>query len=167
MSNLFELTEEYVQLLEMAEDPDVDPEVLADTMEGLTGEIEDKADGYAYVIDSINADVDTIDKEIKRLQARKKTLTANSDSIKSSLYNAMLAIGKRKLKTAKHNFTIAKNGGKTPVLYAPDMKVEQIPLEFVKVVQEVDKDAVREYLESGKELDFARLGERCESLRIK
>lgn len=167
MSNLFELTEEYMQLLEMAEDPDIDPEVLADTMEGLTGEIEDKADGYAYVIDSINADVDTIDKEIKRLQARKKTLTANADSIKKSLYNAMLAIGKRKLKTAKHNFTIAKNGGKIPVVYAPDMKVEQIPLEFVKVVQEVDKDAVREYLESGNELDFARLGERGESLRIK
>lgn len=151
----------------MAEDPDIDPEVLADTMEGLTGEIEDKADGYAYVIDSINADVDTIDKEIKRLQARKKTLTANVDSIKSSLYNAMLAIGKRKLKTAKHNFTIAKNGGKIPVVYAPDVDVAKIPLDFVKVVQEVDKDAVREYLESGKELDFARLGERGESLRIK
>lgn len=167
MSNLFELTEEYMQLLEMAEDPDVDPEVLADTMEGLTGEIEDKADGYAYVIDGINADVDAIDKEIKRLRARKETLTNNADRIKSHLYNAMLTIGKRKFKTAKHSFTIAKNGGKIPVLYAPDMKVEQIPLEFVKVVQEVDKDAVREYLESGKELDFARLGERGESLRIK
>lgn len=167
MSNLFELTEEYMQLLEMAEDPDVDPEVLADTMEGLTGEIEDKADGYAYVIDSINADVDTIDKEIKRLQARKKTLTANVDYIKSSLYNAMLAIGKRKLKTAKHSFTIAKNGGKIPVVYAPVIEIEKIPVEFVKVEWDVDKDAVREYLESGNELDFAHLGERGESLRIK
>lgn len=167
MSNLFELTEEYVQLLEMAEDPDVDPEVLADTMEGLTGEIEDKADGYAYVIDSINADVDTIDKEIKRLQARKKTLTANVDSIKSSLYNAMLAIGKRKLKTAKHSFTIAKNGGKIPVVYDPVIDIDKIPVEFIKVEWDVDNDAVREYLESGEELDFARLGERGESLRIK
>lgn len=167
MSNLFELTEEYMQLLEMAEDPDIDPEVLADTMEGLTGEIEDKADGYAYVIDSINADVDTIDKEIKRLQARKKTLTANVDSIKRNLYNAMLAIGKRKLKTAKHSFTIAKNGGKIPVVYAPVIEIEKIPAEFVKVEWDVDKDAVREYLESGNELDFAHLGERGESLRIK
>lgn len=167
MSNLFELTEEYMQLLEMAEDPDIDPEVLADTMEGLTGEIEDKADGYAYVIDSINADIDTIDKEIKRLQARKKTLTANVDSIKRNLYNAMLAIGKRKLKTAKHSFTIAKNGGKIPVVYAPVIEIEKIPAEFVKVEWDVDKDAVREYLESGNELDFAHLGERGESLRIK
>lgn len=167
MSNLFELTEEYMQLLEMAEDPDIDPEVLADTMEGLTGEIEDKADGYAYVIDSINADIDTIDNEIKRLQARKKTLTANVDSIKRNLYNAMLAIGKRKLKTAKHSFTIAKNGGKIPVVYAPVIEIEKIPAEFVKVEWDVDKDAVREYLESGNELDFAHLGERGESLRIK
>lgn len=167
MSNLFELTEEYVQLLEMAEDPDIDPEVLADTMEGLTGEIEDKADGYAYVIDSINADVDTIDKEIKRLQARKKTLAANVDSIKASLYNAMLAIGKRKLKTAKHSFTIAKNGGKTPLVLDPVNDIDKIPIEFVKFEWDVDRDAVREYLESGNELDFARLGERGESLRIK
>lgn len=165
--NLFELTTEYVQLLELAEDPDVDPEVLSDTMEGLTGEIEDKADGYAYVINTIKGDIDVIDTEIKRLQARKKTLSNSVESIKNNLYNAMLAIGKRNLKTAKHSFTIAKNGGKIPVVYAPVIEIEKIPAEFVKVEWDVDKDAVREYLESGNELDFARLGERGESLRIK
>lgn len=167
MSNLFELTEEYFQLMQMAEDPEVDPEVFADTMEGLTGDIMEKADSYAYVISVINGDIDVIDAEIKRLQERKRTLTNNVDSIKKNLYNTMQAIGIRKIKTAKHNFTIAKNGGKIPVVYAPDMDIAKIPLDFVKVVQEVDKDAVREYLESGNELDFARLGERGESLRIK
>lgn len=165
--NLFELTSEYMQLLELAEDPDVDPEVLSDTMEGLTGEIEDKADGYAYVITEIKGDIDKIDAEIKRLQARKKTLSNSVESIKNNLYNAMLAIGKRKLKTAKHSFTIAKNGGKIPVVYTADIDPENIPAEFIKVEWDVDKDAVREYLESGNELDFARLGERGETLRIK
>lgn len=165
--NLFELTTEYVQLLELAEDPDVDPEVLSDTMEGLTGEIEDKADSYAYVINTIKGDIDVIDAEIKRLQARKKTLSNSVESIKNHLYASMVAMDMRRIKTAKHSFTIAKNGGKIPVLFAPDIDIENIPAEFVKVEWDVDKDAVREYLESGNELDFARLGERGESLRIK
>ena len=165
--NLFELTTEYVQLLELAEDPDVDPEVLSDTMEGLTGEIEDKADSYAYVITEIKGDIDKIDAEIKRLQSRKKTLSNSVESIKNHLYTSMVAMDMRKIKTAKHSFSIAKNGGKTPVLYAPDMDVDKLPFEFIKVEKEVDKDAVRKYLESGNELDFARLGEHGESLRIK
>ena len=47
MSTLYELGNEYEQLLMIAEDPDVDPQVLADTMEALEGEIEKKADGCA------------------------------------------------------------------------------------------------------------------------
>ena len=165
--NLFELTEEYMQLLERAEDPDVDPEVLADTREGLTGEIEDKADGYAYVIDSINADVETIDKEIKRLQARKKMLTGNADRIKQHLWACLKAIGMRRLKTAKHSFTIAKNGGKAPVMLDPALDIDALPEEFVKVEKSIAMDTVRSYLEDGVNLPFARLAERGESLRIK
>jgi hypothetical protein len=167
MSNLFELTEEYMQLLEMAEDPDIDPEVLADTMEGLTGEIEDKADGYAYVIDSINADVDMIDKEIKRLQARKKVLTGNADRIKQHLRACMEAIGMRKIKTAKHTFTIAKNGGKIPVVVTDDWELYDVDVDLVDVKKTLNLDATRAYLENGGYLPFAELGERGESLRIK
>ena len=45
MATLYELTDEYRMLLEMAEDPDIDLVTLNDTLEGLTGEIEDKAEG--------------------------------------------------------------------------------------------------------------------------
>ena len=37
MATLYELTEEYRQLLEMMEDDTVDPEVLQDTLEGVDG----------------------------------------------------------------------------------------------------------------------------------
>ena len=165
--NLFELTTEYVQLLELAEDPDVDPEVLSDTMEGLTGEIEDKADSYACVINTIKGDIDVIDAEIKRLQARKKTLSNSVERIKNHLYTSMVAMDMRKIKTAKHSFSIAKNGGKIPVVYTADVDIDTLPAEFVKIEKSVATDAVRSYLEAGKELTFARLGERGESLRIK
>lgn len=50
MATLYELTEEYRQLLEMMEDDTVDPEVLQDTLEGVDGEIEAKADNCAKEI---------------------------------------------------------------------------------------------------------------------
>lgn len=50
MATLYELTQDYKILLDMAEDPDVDPETLTDTMEGIEGAIEDKADACAFVM---------------------------------------------------------------------------------------------------------------------
>ena len=47
MSTLYELTTQLQALLEMAEDPEIDAQVIADTMEGIEGELEVKADGYA------------------------------------------------------------------------------------------------------------------------
>ena len=47
MATLYELTDEYRQLLEMMEDDTVDPEILKDTLEAVDGEIEVKADGCA------------------------------------------------------------------------------------------------------------------------
>ena len=47
---LYELTEQFLALQELAYDPEVDEQTFQDTMEGLWGEIEDKADGYAKII---------------------------------------------------------------------------------------------------------------------
>ena len=50
MSTLYELTADWLALMEMAEDPDIEEDVFMDTLEGIEGEIEIKADGYAKVI---------------------------------------------------------------------------------------------------------------------
>ena len=47
---LYELTNELQELLALAEDPEMDPQMIADTLEGLEGEIELKAEGYGKVI---------------------------------------------------------------------------------------------------------------------
>ena len=53
---LYELTDDYMKLLEFAEDPEADPQAIADTMDALEGEIEVKAEGYAKVMKQIEAD---------------------------------------------------------------------------------------------------------------
>lgn len=165
--NLFELTADYLKLLELAEDPETDPEALADTMEGIEGALEDKLDSYAYVLSSLDGDINTVDAEIKRLQEFKKGLVKNRDGIKKNMYSSMIALDTRKIKTAKHQFTIAKNGGKLPVVIYDGIIPELVPEEFRVTKYDFDKDAIRTALENGDFIPFAELGERGESLRIK
>lgn len=104
MSTLYELTGQYMDLMEIAEE--ADPDVLRDTLEGIEGEIEDKADNYAKVIRTLEGQVDTIDAEISRLQSKKKTVKNSIDSIKSNLERSMIQTGKKKFKTDLFSFGI-------------------------------------------------------------
>ena len=80
---LHELTEEFQQLLALAEDPETDEQILADTMEGLEGEIEQKADNYAIIIQELQSEAYKVKAEIDRLQLRKKSLENNIQRMKS------------------------------------------------------------------------------------
>ena len=159
---LYELTNEYQQLLLIAEDPDVDPQVLSDTLEGLTGEIEDKADNYARVIKQLDADTVALKAEIDRLSARKKTIENSIDRMKESLKQAMILCGKEKFKTSLFSFTVAKNPEKVV------LDSELIPEEYlVQQDPKVNKTLLKEDLKAGKDLAGIAHLEQDESLRIK
>lgn len=165
---LYELRMEYKVLLEMAEDPETDAEIIADTLECIDGELEDKADNCAVVITEMLSDADKIDTEIKRLQERKKALQKNVDTIKSQLMQTMVLSGKRKIQTTNHTFTVRKNGGKLPIILNEGVTAENLPEELCKVKLTPDMDKIREELEHyGDGYCYAHFGERGESLVIK
>ena len=160
--NLFEISNEYLAILQLAEDPDVDPEVLADTMESIEADFEDKADAYAYIISTLKGDAATIDAELKRLKARKDAIEANADRLKKSLEEAMRVTGKTKFKTAMHSFGIQKNPQSVRLIEGMEVpKVYLIPQE-----PKVDKKAILADLKAGKTFDFAEL-QQSEGLRIR
>lgn len=162
---LYEITEQYLQLLEVASDPDVDPQVIADTMEAVEGDFEDKADGYAKVIAQLSADSDALKKEIDRLQARKKALDGSVKRIKENLQAAMIACDKKKFKTMLFSFGIQKNPASV-VMDTTD--VFKIPAEFLVMRDpEIDKAAIKEALKDGRELEGIAHLEQGESLRIR
>ena len=72
--SLYELTESYQILMDMVYDPEVDEQTVRDTMEGLWGEIEEKADGYAKILAEMKVDMETLKGEELRLNARRKSL---------------------------------------------------------------------------------------------
>ncbi|MBP3277484.1 MAG: siphovirus Gp157 family protein [Butyrivibrio sp.] len=160
MSTLYELQNEFLELLSMAEDPETDPQAFKDTLEGLEGEIEYKADGYAKVIRQLEASADAVDKEIKRLQGMKKLFENNVTSMKESLKNAMEVTGKRKFKTDLFSFNIKKN----PASVVIDNE-EAVPPEYLKVKTEVNKTAIKDAIKNGEAIEYAHL-EQGESLII-
>lgn len=162
MSTLYELSEQYQELLSMALDPDVDPEALADTMEAIEGEIEAKADGYAKVMKELRAVADARKAEAKRLTDGAKSIEANIDRMKSALEAAMRLTGKTKFKTTLFSYGIQKN--------PPSLKIDmpdRVPEEFL-IPQEpkVDSAAIKKELKEGVVYNWCHL-EQSESLRIR
>ena len=112
MAALYELTGEFLQLMDMLEDEECDEQCIMDTLESVEYEIEDKADGYAKIIKSLESNVDGLSKEADRLIARKKTYENRIKWLKQNLEMCMRTTGKRKFTTDLFSFNIQKNGGK-------------------------------------------------------
>ena len=162
MSNIYELANNYDEVLTMLYDEDVDEQMILDTLEGIEGEIEDKADNYAKIIKELEAKQNARKEEAKRLTESAKVFENRVKALKSNLFNAMKQTGKTKFATDLFTFNIVKNGGLQKITIEGE-----VPEEYTKTIVETDTDKIREALEEGKELAFAHLEPRGESLRIK
>lgn len=159
---LYEITEDFERLREMALDPDVDPEAIRDTMEAIEADFEDKADGYAKVIRMLETDEDGLDAEIKRLQARKSAVSGNKGRIKDALERAMRQTGKTKFKTLLFSFGIQKNPPSVAIL-----KEDSVPIDYLVVPDpQPDKKRILAELKAGAKFDWAELRQ-TEALRIR
>lgn len=162
---LYELTEDYMNLLELAEDPDIDEQAFADTLEGIEGALEDKAEGYAKVIRTLEGDAAACDAESKRLRNKKQTIENNIKRMKAALQCAMQITGKTKFKTSLFSFGIQKNPAAVVI---DEEHLENIPDRFlIPQDPQIDKRAIKEALKAGEDLEGLAHLEQTESLRIR
>ena len=165
MASLYELTDDYLALLEMAEDPDMDEQAIMDTMEGIEGALEIKAEGYAKVIRTLEGDAAACDAESKRLRNKKQAIERNIDRMKKALQYAMETTGKTKFKTPLFSFNIQKNPAAVVV---DEQYIENIPERFlVRKDPEINRKAIKDAITAGEDLEGLAHLEQTESLRIK
>ena len=131
MATLYELTANYTQLYMMLCDPDADEESIRSYMDSISGEIEEKADGYAKIARGIEADIAALKGEEARLKARRQSLENNLKRLKGNLEYAMALTGKTKFKTELFSFNIQKN--------APSVKVED-EAKFIEFLASNNRD---------------------------
>jgi len=160
--NIFDLTGQMLELLHMAEEEYVDQKAISDTLEGLEGEFEEKAEGYAKVIESLKGDAESLKCQIDRLTYKKKVLENNIDAVKKNLENAMIAVGKKKFKTPMFGFSIQKNAPSLVIL-----DEDGVPKKFWKEqAPALDKKAALDYIKEHGTTDWGAT-KQTESLRIR
>lgn len=165
MSSIYEITADYLRIMSMMEDPELDPQTLADTMEAVEGELEVKAENYAKVIANLTADLNAIKVEIDRLTERKKTIENNIKNMKNALQDSMEATGKTKFRTELFNFGIRNN---QPAVVIDVDSVFDIPEDYLKYKDpEVDKRKLKEALQMGVDVGGVAHLEKSSSLVIK
>lgn len=164
---LYELNTQFERIMEMAESGEFEEDVIRGTLESVEGDIEDKLDSYGVVVNELLNDIEKIDNELKRLTAKKRTLSGSVDYLKRNVMDTLIRLDKRTIKGDHFTWTIAKNGGKRPVVFKEGYNILSIPERFQDWTVKPDREQIREALENGEKLDFATLGERGESLRLK
>ena len=162
---IYEITSDYLQLMQMMEDPELDPQILSDTMEGIEGELEVKAESYAKVMKNLEADVAGIKAEIDRLSTRKKTIENNIKRMKEALQFSMETTGKTKFKTELFSFGIRKNA---PAVVMDEPYIENVPERFLKYSDPtINRTAIKEAIQNGENLEGLAHLESKNSLSIR
>ena len=159
MSTLYNLTDDYVRVLEMI-DEGVDEAVIRDTLESIDEAIEVKADSYSHVIREKEGINEIRRKEIKRIQELINRDDKAIKLMKDSLYEAMKYTGKTKFKTDLNSFWIQKNPMSIDIKYE-----DNIPEEFYKIERKLNRRDLINYVKNN-EIDGVELTQ-SEGVRIR
>ena len=141
---LYDLTEQYRDLLELAQEGGEGVDYTA-MLEGLEGAIEDKLDGYCKIIRTLEAEAQAIKEEAQRLSQRRTLIENNVTRIKESLKIGMIRLGMNKHKSPLFTVSITKPRDRVEVT-----NIHAVPTEFIKLADPtVDKKAVMDAIKGG------------------
>jgi hypothetical protein len=165
MTSLYKLTAQLRELEALADEGEVPAEVLADTVEGLTGEIEVKAQHIGQFIGNLESSTDAIDAAIAEMKSRRDRIQRHADWLRGYLFTQMQVAGITKITCPWFTLAIKKNPPKVVItdpgkipgeLYVYPVAPEPFP----------NKSAIAAKLKAGEAVDGAHL-EQGERLEIK
>jgi len=164
MTKLYQITEQHRDLQALADADELPAEAIADTFDALEGEFNDKAMSVVHVIENMDSDVEAVDREIKRLSARKAALSNRRDSIREYLRSNMEATGIAKIECPLFAITIAK--GRDMVLVDNENLIPDDLVE-ISVISKPNKREILKRMKGGEDIPGARIEKSKSSLRIK
>lgn len=109
MDTLYELSAAYVDFLAAVENGEIPDEAIADTLAGLEGAIDDKADNIACIIKQLSAETAAIKMEETALSERRRAKENRVESLKSYLSRELEMCGRDKIETARNRISFRRS----------------------------------------------------------
>lgn len=161
--NIFELTGALGQVWNMVTDEDMDQEVLEDTLQSLELARDEKAEGYAKIMKQLEAQVDAINTEEKRLADKRKVLENRHARMKQVLEQSFSLWEVDKIKGTIFTVSVQNN---PPSVVIEDENI--VPEQFVSVetVKKIDRKSILQALKDGEVIDGCSI-KQTRSLRIR
>ena len=156
-----ELFDRYDDMIDTEEDAEDIEQAWFDTLEGIEGEFECKAESVAQYIKELNAEAEAIKAEEKKLSVRRKAKENAAIRMKDYLKSCMETMNLKKVETARAKISIRNN--------APTLKIDN-EAEFIMALEatgrhdllkysapEIKKTDIKNLIKSGETFTGARL----------
>lgn len=163
MTSLYDIAAEYRQAADKLADLDLDEQTIADTLEGMSGALEVKAQNVVMFARNLEATAAAIKEAETAMAARRKAIEHRAAGLRRYALSAMQVAGVQSIECPYFKLTVRKNPPAVEVFDAA-----QIPAQFMRTPEPPppapDKKAITEAIKAGQEVPGARLviGERLE-----
>jgi hypothetical protein len=156
MTALYVIANEYRAAADKLADLDLPPEVIADTLESLSGDVEVKATNVAAFARNLEATAAAIKDAEAQMAARRKALEGRAESLRRYLLSCMQATGISKIESP-HFALAVKQNPPSVVLDEPGLIPEGYWRQKPPPAPEPDKVAIKEALARGLDVPGAHL----------
>jgi hypothetical protein len=164
---LYELVGQYRSLEALESSDDLPPELIRDTLEGLQGQLQEKATNVALFVRNLESVADAIDDAAETMRLRGARLRKRAQSLQDYLLFNMQSAGITKVESPFFTLTVKKNQA-TVVIDNEKL----IPAEYMRAPQPAppplpvpDKPAIAKAIKDGVEVPGAH-SEQRERLEI-
>lgn len=163
---LYEIAQEYRADMEKLAELDLDEQTLTDTLDGMGGDLQVKAQSVACFVRNLEATADQIKQAEAAMADRRKALENRAARIKDYLLASMMVAGVQKIECPLFRMSVRDNPPAVEV-YEPGL----IPSEFMRQPEPPppppaapDKKAIAAAIKAGQEVPGCKLvvGKRLE-----
>lgn len=109
MGSLYQISQEYRDLLEAIEFGIVPDEAIADTLEAVEGELKEKIDNIACFIKSLKADIRALKDEEDNLRERRNEKTKKVDHLTDYIDSTLQKLEIKQLETPRNKISYRKS----------------------------------------------------------
>lgn len=160
MSKLYEIANDYAKLM----DSDFEANEIADTIEGMEGELTDKIEQLLAICKNETGYAERLKEEAKSLTERAAFTMNKVESIQAYIAAALTTAGKKKIRAGIHQVTIRSPSESVEIIDSSALPPELV--EFETIIK-ADKLAIKHQLKAGNSVPGAQLKVGKPSLIIK